>query len=133
MNVLLYRVGRNLNRVYRTAEAFGVEKLFLLDCAGELRGNLFRALNRIQIEHVTTFPVTSVLALETYYVSSIYTVDWSSINTIIVGGETSGLPRGQRFEYEAKIPLCGAVSGLTVEAALAIALYEWRKHLDLSQ
>jgi len=128
MDVLLYQVGRNLNRAYRTCEAFGVSTLKLLDCSGWLRGNLFKSAERVIVKNVTEFDVVSVMALETFYLDSIYDVDWEKVKTIIIGGETSGLPRHTRFDQQAKIPMIGNISGLTVEAALAIALYEWRRN-----
>ena len=129
MNVLLYRVGRNLNRAYRTAEAFGVDKILLLECDNAfLQGNLFKAKKRVTIEKIDSWPSRQgLLALETFYETSIYRVCWPLIDTIAIGGETDGLPRSLDASYKAYIPMCGEVSGLTVEAALAIALYEWRR------
>ena len=129
MNVLLYRVGRNLNRVYRTCEAFGVESLLLLECDATLSGNLYKAVGRVQVEAVSAWPSPiGVLALETSYHEPLWAPSWrwQSIHTIVVGGETSGLPRLEA-EWKATIPMYGKISGLTVEAALAIALYEWRR------
>lgn len=130
MDVLLYRVGRNLNRAYRTCEAFGVQTLKLLECSGQLHGNLFKAKDHVRILHISSFETESSLALETFYLNSIYNVDWENIKTIVVGGETSNLPYPNhvKFAQQVKIPMIGNISGLTVEAALAIALYEWRKN-----
>lgn len=132
MDVLLYRVGRNLNRAYRTAEAFGVARILLLECPGALlSGNLFKAVNRVDLVSVTDWPCShGLLALETFYTHSIESVDWSEVTTLVIGGESSGLPRKLESAQRAKIPMIGAVSGLTVEAALAIALYEWRRYCD---
>ena len=129
MNVLLYRVGRNLNRAYRTAEAFGVDKILLLECDDAfLQGNLFKAKNRVAIERINRWPPRQgLLALETFYEAPIYQVCWPLINTIVIGGETEGLPKSLDASYKVYIPMHGEVSGLTVEAALAIALYEWRR------
>lgn len=129
MNVVLYKVGRNLNRAYRTSEAFGVSELMLLECAGVLTGNLFSANDRVHIRHISEWPSPNgLLALETFYQSTIFDVDWSTVNTILIGGETSGLPRITKAQQCATIPMFGNISGLTVEAALAIALHEWRKN-----
>lgn len=127
MNVLLYRVGRNLNRVYRTCEAFGVNELLLLECTGTLRGNLFNAKGRVNIFHASSFVRDGALGLETFYDNTIYNVDWTNVRTIVIGGESSGIPRSEEFDQKARIPMVGEISGLTVEAALAIALYEWRR------
>ncbi len=132
MRILLYRVGRNLNRAYRTAEAFGVSEILLLESPqAYLSGNLFRAKGRVQLTPIETWPApTGLLALETYYSLPLWDVKWSLVDTIVIGGETGGLPRRLIAEQKAKIPMWGEVSGLTVEAALAIALYEWRRNND---
>lgn len=130
MKVVLYRVGRNLNRAYRTAEAFGVSEIVLVECSASLTGNLFRAKDRVILSKADVLPAQNTVAFETFYNDAISTTDWGSVNFIVIGGETSGLPRSIRFEQMVKIPTVGHVSGLTVEAALAIALYEWRKYYD---
>lgn len=134
MDVLLYRVSRNLNRAYRTCEAFGVSRLFLLECAGDVRGNLFKSKDEIVMESVRGWPgERGLLALETFFLSPIHRVDWSRVDTIVIGGETSGLPRTIKAEQAATIPMYGKISGLTVEASLAIALYEWRRNDPLTR
>jgi len=128
MNVVLYRVGRNLNRCYRTAEAFGVEAIELLMCSGQITGNLFKAKGRVSVFSIDDWPpAEGMIALETHYKKPLSGVEWGSIRRILIGGETTGLPRDIQAEKRARIPMFGQVSGLTVEAALAIALYEWRR------
>lgn len=129
LNVLLYRVGRNLNRAYRTAEAFGVERLLLLDCAGEIGGNLFGSKGRMPVEFIDKWPdALGLLAIETTYTRPIYLVDWSLVHTIVVGGESVRLTWATEAEQKAVIPMFGRIGCLTAEAALAIALYEWRRN-----
>lgn len=129
LNILLYRVGRNLNRAYRTAEAFGVKNLWLLDCNWLLAGNLFKAMDRVKVNEVHAWPPASgLLALETFYEHSIESVRWDEILTIVIGGETDGLPHDLDAVQKAHIPMQGQISGLTVEATLAIALWEWRRN-----
>lgn len=128
MNVLLYRVGRNLNRCYRTAEAFGVDSISLLECNAPLTGNLFAATNRISVKNIRSWPnAGGLLALETFFLVPMWEVDWTQVRTIVLGGETQSLPHTMRAQQRAVIPMQGQISGLTVEAALAIALYEWRR------
>lgn len=128
MKIVLYRVGRNLNRVYRTAEAFGVDTIQLLDCDAVLSGMLFKAKNRVNLERIDTWPSPKgLLALETFYTTPLWEVKWERVNAILIGGERRGLPRGIRAEQKAVIPMYGEISGLTVEAAVAIALWEWRR------
>jgi tRNA G18 (ribose-2'-O)-methylase SpoU len=129
VDVVLYGVGRNLNRAYRTCEAFGVRRLKLLDCRGVLRGNLFKAAGRVEVLNISGFPQPDgLLALETYYPDDIYDVRWDLVSAILIGGETGGLPRKTPAQQRVHIPMVGKVSGLTVESALAIALYEWRRN-----
>ncbi len=124
--VLLYRVGRNLNRAYRTCASFGVEELLLLDCEATLAGPLFSAAGRVAVTVVAGWPdPATCLALETFYPTPLAAVDWAAVETLVIGGETAGLPRGQRFGQTAHIPGAAGPS-LTVEAALAVALYQWR-------
>ena len=128
--VCLHRVGRNLNRAYRTCEAFGVAHLLLHDCDSKVSGNLFRSAGRVAVYPVDQLPrVAGVLALETRYHTPIWEVPWQLVRCLLIGGETSGLPRGLGSEFKARIVMSGEVSGLTVEAALAIALYERSRHL----
>lgn len=129
MIVTLYAVGRNLNRAVRTCEAFGVQTLHLLNCPGAyLGGNLFRASGRVSIMVVDDWPSpVGLCAIETTYALPIYELDWHNIDGLLIGGETSGLPPNIDAEYRTYIPMVGHISGLTVEAALAIALYEWRR------
>lgn len=124
--VVLYRVGRNLNRAVRTCEAFGVSRIDLVECDARLSGNLYGASGRVEVREVGALPCgAGVLALETGTPHRVEQVDWSEVDTVIIGGETSGLPRSLACQY-ATIGMCGNVSGLTVEAALAIALHQWR-------
>lgn len=127
MRVVLHRVGRNLNRAYRTCEAFGVEDMILHRCDGHVAGNLFKAAGRVRVSVASELPRgAGVLCLETGAGIPIRAVEWDRVHTIVVGGETSGLPRRQDAQW-CCIAMVGNVSGLTVEAALAIALHEWRR------
>jgi len=128
MKVVLYKVGRNLNRAYRTAEAFGVSEIVLVECNAKIKGNLFKATGRVNVSKNEHLPIHNALALETFYHDALDLVDWSTVDCIVIGGEASGLPRSTKFSQMAKIPTQGKISGLTVEAALAIALYEWRRY-----
>jgi tRNA G18 (ribose-2'-O)-methylase SpoU len=104
-----------------------------LDCGSALlAGNLFKAKDRVDLETLSDWPLPyGLLALETYYEHSIESTDWSEVTTIVLGGESNGLPRSLRAAQKVQIPMIGCVSGLTVEAALAIALWEWRRNEDI--
>lgn len=129
MVVYLYRVGRNLNRAYRTAEAFGVSRIVLIECSAPLQGHLFGAAGRVDVTVGSLPSPTGLLALETTYKTPLRSIDWQLVEGILIGGETAGVPRGRISEFQVVIPTVGQVSGLTVEAALAIALWEWRMAL----
>lgn len=124
--VVLYRVGRNLNRAYRTCEFFGVSRLELCRCDGTLAGNLFSARDRVQVSERPDLPTTpNVIWLETDGDVDICDVDWRGVDTIVLGGETHDL---RRMAHRPRVRIGGVGSGLglTVEAALAIALHHAR-------
>lgn len=132
--VVLYNVGRNLNRAYRTCFSFGVTEMFLVGAsndrpiAWELRGNLFSAKNSVTISSCDEMPdIGNAVALENYYVMPISRINWSAVDTVLIGGESTGLPKNISPLYKATIPTAERFC-LTVEAALAIALYEWSKN-----
>jgi hypothetical protein len=90
LQVCLYRVGQNMNVAYRTCEFFGVQKIMTHECTGELKGNLYKAKDRVQIEPIDTMPTgEGVLYFETNGKNRIEDVDWKSVNTVCIGGETS--------------------------------------------
>lgn len=131
MKVVLYNVGRNLNRAYRTCFSFGVSEMILVGKSDdrtiewELKGNLFEAKNRVKIYRVDEMPdISKAVALENYYSFPLSRVDWYQVDTILIGGESSGLPKKISPLYKATIPTIEKFC-LTVEAALAIGLYAW--------
>lgn len=127
-SVHLYRVGRNLNRAVRTMEAFGMRKLHLVECnEAKLSGRLYGASGKVQIVTDDALPSgDDVLVLETGDYPTIQSAPLHKYRRVIIGGETFGTPRLSGVDY-ATIPMAGNVSGLTVEAALAIALWEWMR------
>jgi tRNA(Leu) C34 or U34 (ribose-2'-O)-methylase TrmL len=132
MEVCLYRVGRNINRAYRTCEAFGVTVLSLYACTGTVQGALFRAAGRVRLENRVTWPpAEGTVALETTFLMPLWQVPWSTIERLVLGGETHGLPAQVPAQYHVTIPQYGSGLSLTVEATLAIALYVWKRALCL--
>lgn len=129
LTVWLYRVGRNLNRVYRTCEAFGVREIRLLECDPKLSGALFGAAGQVAVEPSDNWPSwEETVALETGFPLLLREVDWCRVEHLLLGGESCGLPKRQILAAQrTTIPQAGQISGLTVEAALAIALYDWRE------
>lgn len=127
MNVLLWRVGRNLNRAYRTCAAFGVNQLFLLECAGDLRGNLYSARGQVTLLRIDEWPdLSKAIALETWATQSVEAIEWDGIGLLVLGGESATLPRRIAARDTARIATPSGLC-LTTEAALAVGLYEWSK------
>jgi hypothetical protein len=129
LTVCLYAVGQNLNRAYRTCEFFGVRRLLTCQCKGDLGGNLFKASGRVEIADIADMPLgEGVLYLETDGDIEVSEVDWSEVHTVCIGGETRDFTSKKfRSARKAAISRIGHVSGLTVEAALSIALHEAMK------
>lgn len=130
LNVILYKVNRNLNRCYRTAAFFGVKNIFTYDCNYELKGNLFNSSNQVSISSISEMPKgQNVAYMETNGKINIEDVDWRYIDTICFGGETNDFT-GKEFNNinKIKIKSFGKQKGLTVEAALAITLYKIREY-----
>jgi tRNA G18 (ribose-2'-O)-methylase SpoU len=101
--------------------------MLLVDCKGELRGPVFSCKDRVSVESATEIPAdNNTLVLETDGNISIEEVDFKRVKRIIIGGESDDVPKLPNVQ-RAKITQCGAISCLTVEAALAIALHEWRR------
>lgn len=125
LNIYLYNVNRNLNRIYRTCEAFGITNIKLINVDKYiLQGNLFKAKDRVNIDTITSFPDgKNILSLETYFKIPIWNINFSKVKGILLGGETTGLPI-IKTEFKAYIPMQGKISSLTVEAALSITLYQ---------
>jgi len=125
MRVVLYRVGRNLTRAVRTCASFGVRELLLVDCPSPHIGRLYSAEGRVRISTSDTWPpLGHALALETGQERLVGSIRWDLVDDLLIGGESRGLPSAvvRTAAYRASIPTRGWAC-LTVEAALAIALY----------
>jgi hypothetical protein len=133
MTVTLYRVGRNLNRVVRLCEANGVERLECVECNGaHLAGNLYSAAGRVELVGVPALTTEGKGAIALVppchkHDATFPHVAWRGVQRIFCGGETHGLPVIPGATRVA-IPMFGVQSEYTVEAALAIALWEWQRY-----
>lgn len=131
MNIILYKVGRNLNRAFRTCYSFGIYNIYLIDCNLSKIGNLFSAKDKIKmtiLNNINDIDLNKTVALENYYSISIQEINWKGIDNILIGGETKGLPR----KINPKIKACIKTENifcLTVEASLAIILYEYNRKI----
>jgi tRNA(Leu) C34 or U34 (ribose-2'-O)-methylase TrmL len=130
MIVYLYKVGRNLNRCYRTCEFFGISNINLVDCNATLSGNLFKATNRVLVDTVRDLPEEEgTCYFETDGDIPVNEFDFKGIRNLCFGGESNNIPKNKNV-YRIVIPKKGKVSGLTTEAALSIVLYEvWRQQI----
>jgi len=133
MRVILYNVGRNLNRAYRTCFSFGVDELVMVGNSADrsikwkLKGNLYAAKDQVEVLPVDELPdLSRTVALENYYELPIEDINWGLVDSILIGSESKGLPRKINPLYKATIPTINQFC-LTVEAALAIGLNEWRR------
>jgi len=133
MKVILYNVGRNLNRAYRTCFSFGVEELILIGKYNNMmaesyfKGNLYKAKNKVKIIKLNCLPnLNNTVALENYYSKSIYDVDLTNFDSLLIGGESSDLPKNIEVAEKVIIPTINNLC-LTVEASLAIALSEFNR------
>ena len=123
MKIVLSNVGRNLNRCYRTAEAFGFSTMLLHNCSGKLKGNLFKSKGRVELIDTDSIDFENAAYFETDGNLTIQDFDFAGIEYLVFGGETKSLPKSYK-KNRIKIPTKGEISGLTVEAALSIVLYE---------
>lgn len=128
MIVYLYQVRYMLNRVHRTCRAFGVTDIRCIQCsAGAIRDLQKRGLNVTVEDRLPAGP--GLVALESTYPMSLNQVDWTFVDRVLLGSEKAGLPvQDIHAGQAAHIPMMVAanVHGLTVEAALAVALYDWK-------
>lgn len=133
MIVTLYQVGRNLNRAVRLCEGMGVERLECVDCDdAHLAGNLYKAAGRVEIVNMPELTTEGHGAIALVppchkHDTEFPHVAWRGVQRIFCGGETHGLPAIPGATRVA-IPMFGAQSEHTVEAALAVALWEWRRY-----
>jgi len=122
--VVLHGVGRNLARSYRLCASFGIPTLKTHECTGQLAGNLYSAADTVIARSIDVLPDPSqeTIWLDQSGSIRLRDVDWLSVRRIVVGGESCGLPPGGgdrvRIDHQNKLEL-------TVESALAIALYAW--------
>lgn len=123
--VFLYRVGRNLNRAIRTCYSMGVREVCLVGCDDAQVGRLYSASAQIVTRYEDLPSGDGVLALDIGDYPPIESVQWDGIHSVVIGSETYGVPQdlpSQRTTIRTSYSL-----ELTVEAALAIALQEWRR------
>jgi hypothetical protein len=129
--VTLYKVGHNLNRCYRTCYTAGVDEVELIDCRGQIEGRLFSAAESVRVSRPKSVEADGALLLEVDGDVPLDLIDWSGVRRIVIGGESTTLPRKWRGYGRAKIPSVNPLC-YTAEAALAIALYARKTNRPLS-
>lgn len=118
--IILYKCGRNINRVYRLCYVYGIENLYLLDCSDCSIGNTFSASGKVNVHILRDLNEISgsVYALEktgNYTLNELPKCDY-----LIVGGENVTIRKkmcDKIIKINTENDLC-----LTVDQALAIAL-----------
>lgn len=93
MIIVLYKANRNLNRAIRTCYSYGIKDLFCVDCEALSKGNLFSSEGQVKTHNVKILPDFKYCALENFYSTSIYNVNWDSIEAILIGGESDSLKK----------------------------------------
>lgn len=123
MDVVLYRVGRNLNRAIRACHAGGIRRMIAVRC-GDASGALYSARDAVEVERADAVPHGPGTAyLEVDGDVPMAEVDWTGVDRLVLGGESTTLPRAWRGYGRIRLPQAGSLCH-TVEAALSIALYE---------
>lgn len=132
MEVVLYRVGRNLNRAYRACSAGGISCMTTVECVGSVSGSLYSASDTVDLaEGAAVKHGAGTAYLEVDGDVPLEWVDWSGVQRLVIGGESTTLPRRWRGYGRIRIPQHGGLCH-TVEAALSIALYARASHRPLS-
>ena len=137
----------NVGSIFRTADAAGVEKIFLcgitpapLDRFKEVRADFAKvalgAEKTVSWEYVKTiFPLLAKLKKEKFQIIAIEqdegSIDYKKIKirkkaALILGSETEGIPEKilKRCDSIAEIPMRGKKESLNVSVAAGIALYQ---------
>jgi protein tyrosine phosphatase (PTP) superfamily phosphohydrolase (DUF442 family) len=111
-----------LNRIYRTAHSFGVERIETIRCHGQLKGRTFSAENRVELTAVDDYDPQGALIVEVNGDVEIEEIDWGGIRRIVIGGEQTILRNPGGAYGVARIKTTNKLC-LTAEAACAIALH----------
>jgi len=120
MKIHLYKVGRNLNRAIRTCYAFGINELYLCESESKVKGNLYSAKD-VKLINVELPNPDTTLVLEYDGKTNLQDIDLSKFENVLIGGESVNLTSkmGMKVKIFTENNFC-----LTVEAALAVFLYE---------
>ncbi|HBH49809.1 MAG TPA: RNA methyltransferase [Bacteroidales bacterium] len=142
------RSPENLGMVFRVAEAFGVERIYLTGETVKLPNRKVEKASRSTVKHIpheyiqkTTLLIPAlqkmaykIIALEiTSQSKALDSLNYSSSEKIalIIGSEKKGIHEDtlQMVDINTKIELFGSNTSINVVSALAIALYEITKQL----
>ncbi len=121
IGVIVYKCGRNINRVYRLCHIYGIQNLFLVGCDSPKIGNVFSAKGTVAIHIIDNLNgMRNIAALEKG--KGVPICDKiSEFDYLLVGGENVMLKNDMAdgfFHIKTENTLC-----LTVDEALAIGLH----------
>ncbi|MBQ8787269.1 MAG: RNA methyltransferase [Oscillospiraceae bacterium] len=132
----------NLGTIIRTADAVGVDAVFLADCCDlynpkvvrSTMGSLFR-LNVSEIKFDETFPVFAEIGVPSFAAvidsdaTSLTDCDFSKGGVILIGNEGNGLPRevSDMCTERLTIKMQGNVNSLNAAMAAGIIMWELAK------
>lgn len=123
--VILYRLNQNsnLNRVYRVCYIFGIQRLYLCDCAADKIGNVFSAAGKVEIIRIKSIDDISgnIVAFEKNGDININEIKDLDCDYLLFGGENETITRKiceKRIRIDTPNRLC-----LTADEALSIGLY----------
>lgn len=139
--ILLHRVQDpgNLGTIIRTADAMGVDAVFLVECCDlynpktvrSTMGSLFR-MNVCETELDEVFPIFAQREVPTFAAVvdgdavSLTDCDFSHGGVVLIGNEGNGLPRevAEMCAYRTTIKMHGTVNSLNAAMAAGIIMWE---------
>lgn len=119
--VIAYKIGRNINRVYRLCHTYGIENLYLVGCDSPKIGNVFSAKGNVTLHIIDNMEgMRNIAALEKGKGVPVCE-EIKEFDYLLVGGENVTLKNDMAdkfFHIKTKNSLC-----LTVDEALAVGLH----------
>lgn len=149
--LFLYEVNNpaNLGAVMRTAEAAGVDRLFVSENSADAfspkairasMGSCFRLpiIAHASIDEILDWARSNGIVTAAADINAVisYTeVDWSCPVLLIVGSEAHGLPSEilDKIDRPIKIPMSGDVESLNLAVSTGIILFEARRQITLAE
>ena len=135
----------NVGSIFRTADGFGAEKIYLTGYTAyppreDLHKTALGAENAVPWEYyedpvdaakaIQKIGVTLVLIEQTKQSKSIYEIDWSFPICFILGNEVTGVSEklSSMADVHAEIPMRGIKQSLNVAVTAGVVGYEFSRH-----